>query len=308
MIATSVVGMGGPPERAGTQVGDASRIRGSPPVPSSSPARGPYNGAVFVLELPGGARVAIRQTAHALLAWQVAAHWGNRRTLRPAPRAEALAAVLLHDSGWIAFDTDPGVDGDGRPVTFDRMPVEVHLEIWRRSVTAALAHARLAGLLVARHHLRLASWKESEHPGDPLVAAFREEIQALAARLEAQLGRDPRYAPALAGPWAAANAAVMAACDRLAVAICAGHEPPFELPAVGRDGEEITVRVTAASDGAWRLRPWPLEGRRLTVHVEGVRLPPGPLDRERLRAALAGGEAVRIVRTLLPPGEPARGR
>jgi len=264
---------------------------------------------VFVLELPDGERLAIRQTAHALLAWQVAAHWGNRRTLRPAPRAETLAAVLLHDSGWVAFDADPGVDGDGRPVTFDRMPVEVHLGIWRTSVATALAHSRFAGLLVARHHLRLAAWKAADHPRErELVAAFREEMEALAARLEAQLGRDPRYAPALAGPRAAADAAVMAACDRLAVAICAGHEPPFELPAVGRGGEEVTVRVTAASGGAWRLRPWPLEGRRLTVHVEGVRLPPGPLDRERLRAALAGGEAVRSVRTLLPPGEPARGR
>ena len=59
----------------------------------------------------------IPQSSHAWLAWQLASHWGNRRFVRPAPRAEVLAAVLLHDSGWTEFDTDPGIDSTGGVIT-----------------------------------------------------------------------------------------------------------------------------------------------------------------------------------------------
>ena len=40
-----------------------------------------------------GTTLAIPQVSHAWLAWQAAAHWGNRAIARPAPRPEVLAAV-----------------------------------------------------------------------------------------------------------------------------------------------------------------------------------------------------------------------
>jgi hypothetical protein len=63
--------------------------------------------------------LAISQASHAWLGWQLAEHWGNRRFSRPLPRAEVLAAVMLHDCGWTEFDVSPGIDADGRPRTFD---------------------------------------------------------------------------------------------------------------------------------------------------------------------------------------------
>ena len=78
----------------------------------------------------------IPQTSHAWLAWQVASHWGNRGFARPSPRAETLAAVLLHDGGWSETDDSPGLDSDGRPRSFDRMPPAEHLAIWRASIAA----------------------------------------------------------------------------------------------------------------------------------------------------------------------------
>ena len=64
--------------------------------------------------------VLMPQASHAFAAWQIADHWGNRRFARAAPRAEVLAAVLLHDAGWTEFDRRPSVDPHGRIHTFDR--------------------------------------------------------------------------------------------------------------------------------------------------------------------------------------------
>ena len=54
---------------------------------------------MIVRTLPAGALV-VPHSAHALLAFQLADHWGNRATPYPTPRADVLAAVLLHDAGW----------------------------------------------------------------------------------------------------------------------------------------------------------------------------------------------------------------
>ena len=122
-----------------------------------------YNAPMFLHDTGDPARtIAIPQASHAWLAWQLAEHWGNRRFNRPLPRAEVLAAVMLHDSGWNDFDVAPGIDDDGRPKTFDRMDVETHLEIWRKSVGRAALVSRYAGLLVANHFCRMAEVKTAD--------------------------------------------------------------------------------------------------------------------------------------------------
>ena len=91
----------------------------------------------------------IPQTSHAWLAWQVAGHWGNRGFARPSPRAETLAAVLLHDSGWSEYDEAPELGDDGHIQTFDRMPTARHLAIWRASITRSAQYSRYCRLLGA---------------------------------------------------------------------------------------------------------------------------------------------------------------
>ena len=122
----------------------------------------------------------IPQTSHAWLAWQVAEHWGNRDFARPAPRAETLAAVLLHDCGWTDSDAEPVLDDQGRPQTFNRVPAAEHLAIWRSSVIRCAQTSRYAGLLVAAHFAGMAERKLSD---------LLERDDTAGARLAQSFGR-----------------------------------------------------------------------------------------------------------------------
>ncbi len=266
---------------------------------------------MFLLPDAPGRWIAVAQASHGLLAWQIAAHWGVRPFPRPSPRAETLAAVLLHDAGWTAFDADPGVDGEGRPRTFDRMPAGPHLEIWERSVSLAEAFSRYAGLLVAEHTARLARRKreEARQAGDAgtgrLAEAFLERLETQASRARTALEADPRYAQALATGAHAANGAILAAADALAVLLCAARPGPFTLEVRSRGGETVPVTVQREDPRTLRLRPWPLEGRGLTVHAEGRVIEARPWTAEALREALATAPVQRIAFRLLPTGAPA---
>jgi len=255
--------------------------------------------------------LAIGQASHGLLAWQIARHWGARPFLRPAPAAETLAAVLLHDAGWTAFDADPGVDAGGRPRTFDRMPAGQHLAIWERSVAIAGAFSRYTGLLVAEHTLRLAGRKleEARAAGDggtaALTGAFAARLEAEIERSRNELAADPRYGQALAGRGHAANGSILAACDALAVLLCAAMPGPFTLTPSVRRGEAVPVTVRREDPRTLRLRPWPLEGRGLTIHAEGRRIEVRPYAAEALRTVLAAAPVERVSFRILPPGAPA---
>jgi hypothetical protein len=236
----------------------------------------------------------ITQVSHAWLAWQIAEHWGNRRFVRPAPRAEVLAAVLLHDGGWTEFDADPGIDDDGRPLTFDRMPASEHLDIWRRSVARAAAHSRYAGLLVAAHHSALVERKtavlldRSNTTGARAAQAFRAEMERLQAAWRESLTVDSRYRPYLEGAaWDAASA-LLEACDRIAVYLCAELGSPFTLSAHSPSGEVQEVELSSGDGITWRAQPWPLEGDRVRLHCEGRRV-----GKARFPSAEALQEALR---------------
>jgi hypothetical protein len=256
---------------------------------------------------PSGALL-IPQVSHAWLAWQLADHWGNRRFVRPAPRAETLAAVLLHDSGWTEFDTDPGIDATGRPVTFDRMEVTDHLEIWRRCVGRASSYSRYAAILVATHFSALVE-RKTQHllaHGDTVGAraaqAFRAEMERLQAAWRESLTVDARYQPYLDGPAWQANCMLLEACDRMSVFLCASFERTFRVLAQSSSGEVEEVEFDGTQNAVWRVRPWPLEGDRVRLHCEGRRLAKATFaSDEELREALKRAPTERLTFTLQRP-------
>lgn len=226
----------------------------------------------------GSGAIAISQASHAWMAWQVAAHWGNRSFARPTPQAEVLAAILLHDVGWTDFDLSPGVDDEGRPVTFDRMPAGSHLDIWRASVHRTASFSSYAALLVAEHFGALVETKTADllDRGDTAAGraaqAFRAEMERLQAGWRETLRQDARYEPYLDGePWQV-NAGLLSACDKVSVYLCASLGSPFTLTGRSPDGRSETVRFEHLEGERWRVRPWPLEGSRLRIQVEGRRL------------------------------------
>ncbi len=218
---------------------------------------------------------AIPHASHSWLAWQLASHWGNRRFARPVPRAEVIAAVLLHDGGWAEYDAAPGIDSDGRPVTFDRMAVTEHLDIWRTCVTRTAINSRYSALLVAAHFAELAGRKAAELLGSGdtggarSTQAFRAEMERLQDGWIEELKADARYETALDGPGRCVNAAVLAGCDLVSVMLCASMPFPFPVRAINSDGEIEELTITTVSDRVFKMSPWPFEGTRLKVHCEG---------------------------------------
>ncbi len=219
--------------------------------------------------------LAISQASHAWLAWQLAEHWGNRRFSRPLPRAEVLAAVMLHDSGWAEFDTVPGIDPNGRPRTFDRMPVEVHLGIWRQSVDRTAQHSRYAALLVATHFAEMAEVKTADliGRGDTgaarLAESFRAEMDRLKVSWEEALASDARYQGCLGGPRRQSNADILTLADRVSVFLCGSLASEFEVVAPAASGDFTSVKLTAMDRTHWRVDPWPMEGDRVRLQCEG---------------------------------------
>lgn len=250
--------------------------------------------------------IAIPQASHTWLAWQLAEHWGNRRFSRPRPRAEVLAAVMLHDSGWSDFDRAPGIDRQGRPRTFDRMDVETHLGIWRSSVDRTSLSSRYAALLVAHHFSEMAAVKSADHleRGDTesarLAESFRAEMERRQASWTEALAEDGRYRDFLEGPRRRSNAEILTLADRVSVFFCASLATAFEVAAPTADGAVEKVALTAIDRTNWRVDPWPMKGDRVRLQCEGRLLPTRHFDSaEEFHGVLERAPVERICFTLM---------
>ncbi len=241
--------------------------------------------------------VAIAQSAHAFLAFQIAEHWGNRLTPRPSPRAETLAAVLLHDAGWDGRE-EPRLDPDGRPVAFDTLPEDEHEAVWASAVERAAVRGRYVAYLVSHHVASLAELG-SHHRHAEFVAAQ----QALRARLRDELATDRRYRTALGSETDAVNRAVVRLTDALAVHLARGAQGAMVLAELPRRDGTAPLSLTQVAERTYRLRPWPLVGRRLDVTAEGRLLPASRFaDAAGLRAAWETAPTVRLSWSLLATG------
>ena len=244
--------------------------------------------------------VAILQSAHAFAAFQIAEHWGNRMTPRPAPRPDVLAAVLLHDAGWDGRE-GPRLDADGRPLAFDTVPDAEHEAIWASSVERAGVRGRYVAYLVSHHVASLAAMGAAgEH------AAFLAAQHDVRERLRLEMGADARYRAALAARADEVNRAVVRLADALAVHLARGAERDVVLSDLPRREGSAPLAVRRVAERTYRLHPWPLVGSRLDVTAEG-RLLPGLKfqDQDAARAAWEQAPTERLTWTLLSAGAPA---
>ncbi len=248
----------------------------------------------------------IPQTSHSWLAWQVAEHWGNRGYARPAPRAETLAAILLHDGGWTEYDDAPLLDDDGRPRTFDRLPVDEHLAVWRKSVLRAAQYSRYSGFLVSSHFAAMAERKveslleKDDTSGARLAQSFVAEMGRLTDSWMEDLATDGRYQPFLEGGSREVNIRLLNACDRISVFFCASLPSPFEVRAQSAKGKTETITFDSVDATTWRVDPWPLQGERLNLQCEGRRMATSHFESEEaFRKAVQHARTVRLSFTLL---------
>lgn len=245
--------------------------------------------------------LAIAQSAHAFLAFQLAEQWGTRTVRRPALRAELLAAALLHDAGWDGREEPLRLGPGAVPLAFDTWPVAEHEAVWRASVERAALAGRYVALLVSHHVSHLAAMSQGNHE------SFLSAERARRAELAAELAGDARAAQALASGGDVADAAILRACDALSVLVCRGGAHSAVLPPVpGRRGA-VEIRVEPLAEG-YRLHPWPLRGDRLVIHAEGRMLEAQSFtDESELRMAWQRAPRRRLRVEMLAPSAPARG-
>lgn len=254
----------------------------------------------MILHPWGEGWAAIRQSSHALLAFQLADHWGNRTTPRPAPRAEVLAAVLLHNAGWDGREEEPRRAPSGAPVAFDSLPEGEHEEVWTACVERAATRGRYPAYLVS-HHVSYLATTYSRSPSADFLARESARQAALAASLVAT----PRYSDLFRTSGDRWNRAIVRLTDALAVLLSVGLRGRVTLAGLPQKDGETELEVRQAGERTYRLRPWPLRGRRLTVHAEAVLLPRQSFaSQAELREIWRGAPVVTLSWTLLAAGTP----
>ncbi len=145
--------------------------------------------------------VLIRQTEHARLCGVMAQAWGNERFEPPRPLDAMRNAAAEHDNGWKEWEDTPRLNPQTlRPHSYSDIPVDQHLEIYRRGIERTARRDRYAGLMVSLHGSLLYSRYRSGQPG---AAQFLAEQEA--RRLEA--GPSPMKTPCAGREAQAANTA-----------------------------------------------------------------------------------------------------
>ncbi len=204
--------------------------------------------------------ILITQREHARVSAQLAEAW------RLAPLTVMWQEVVQwtachHDDGWEAWDASPGLDGQGRPISFMEMAIGDRNAIWSDSIERAAEHGPLAAYQVARHFLELTA---VGHSGDePEADEFRREFEPRAA---AWLAMVPEAAAA-----ADVAAGYLQLFDWLSLLLCCGPlQSPANVPLPDRHGD---LTLTPQSEWLLQLDPWRMKGPCRVIEAEAAQIP-----------------------------------
>lgn len=231
----------------------------------------------------GASWTVITQPAHAHLAAQLAAHWGD-----PAPSADVLLGIEQHDVAWTEWDRTPPLHAPaGRAAAFFEAPAEPRLEIWRDIAARLDALNPYAALLVSLHATNIHTrYVPAEHRPQAFLDATRADQDALLAVL-----------PDASREQAERDAELLFAVDALSLSLCFGWDAR-DLPEL--DG--VVIHAAPAGEHAWTLDPWPLTVPVLEAGVHARTLTERFDDEAAMQAALAATPHHRETWRLTPAG------
>jgi hypothetical protein len=221
-----------------------------------------------------GGLLLIKQTDHALLSGAYAAAWGNDTVPAPERRDSILVAAARHDDGWAQWELAPTLTDDGRPVDFIRVPIEEHVDLYRRGIDLVEPEDAYAGLVVSMHGERL--YTRPFYPGmQPRIDHLTDENLRLAqSYVEHERQRQARLIAAdpEAGGRAEEAWRMLQVWDRLSLLVCMepvakarGSMPPIAT----KDGD---VQIEATGDGQQLgLSPYPFSEEPMTFRVAAMR-------------------------------------
>ena len=217
----------------------------------------------------------ISQPAHAWMAGELAAVWGNDTFAHPKPREAVILATRLHDIGWLDWDANPRLDVEGRPVNFLATNLDETIPVWRSGVQQIRMMNPFAAILVSMHAATIYN-RRLERGADP-PERIQEIRQALAEHeliqtsLCKELALLPLYGPACAQEQLGISYRWLRVCDLLSLAVLAKALPEegqiAKVP-VGSGDNFAEISYRYHSPFILEISPWPFASSKLQLPVE----------------------------------------
>ena len=269
----------------------------------------------------------ITQHDHALLAGDLARHYGNIAFAAMLPLDAAVAGVNLHDAGWQDYDREPTLNARGLPLHVFDVPVGVAVRVWGASVDQAIQAGDYAGLLVSLHVLNLSALFlsnaigfRSAEPAGKLSRSDQFEMNKFQHRqveiqetLRARLGfaNDTPRQMGLADRGASPaddqlryNFSVLALLDRVSLSLCCGRNlfPHIDEvhPAPGE--EPISLNLFMRDDTTLVIAPWPFSADEIRLNVPAKRVKSEPWENVTAFQAACAGANVHHIELVLRQG------
>lgn len=222
---------------------------------------------MIVLPKDNGGLILIQQVEHARLAGQIALAWVKPDHIEQALWDRLVDTTIHHDNGWMNHDQQPTLDADGKPNNFKFMPMELHRQIWRKSIDMAIKRDWLVALLIMIYAKRL--YKDYGQHGED-DQEFINELSEAAARLithAQKLGADE-------AKWVEPQMLSMLLSlfifwDGLSFTLLKAL--PWKTDWQYEAGRSM-LHVKENGSGDYDICPWPLKSSKLTVPVSAVQL------------------------------------
>lgn len=244
---------------------------------------------------PADSWILIPQIAHAVLAANLAQHWGQPPVAELEPRDPLLWAVAHHDDGWEHWDAPPRFDAAlGRPRSFTEMALGESFAIWSASIDRAERRGPLEAWLIAGHFCALAERATafSDETRRGKARPFLDRYHALQKRwLESWMAQSPQNKL----ETATRALAQLQMFDALSLWLCCSRATESEQVSTP-GGPAVTVQP--AGGQLVRLEPWPLRMPKLTLSVVAQVIPNSVRDAEQW--AVAPAESLKLRWELAP--------
>jgi hypothetical protein len=239
----------------------------------------------------------ITQNDHAIVARQLAEHFGNSKFERPLPGSPALLAIGLHDAGWPLHDDEPTLNDRMQPLDVFETPRTIALPVWTLSADRAELADPYAGLLVSLHQLSLsihATPPPAQKDGEPFdvqkmhdqfaVNKFQHREVERQEKLRSKVGLSTRvplkHGLAEAGLSEADDQLrfdfrLLQAMDLLSLCVCCAKLPMGETNEVLKTptAAPIKLRVRKDVSGVVSVDPWPFDVKTIELQIPCRRVP-----------------------------------
>ena len=222
---------------------------------------------MIVIPKDNGGLILIQQVEHARLAGRIALAWVKPDAFEQALWDRLVDATVHHDNGWMEHDQQPTLDAQGKPNNFKFMPMELHRQIWRKSIDMAITHDWLAALLVMIYAKRL--YKDYGQHGEH-DQEFINELSETAARLIAHaqdLGGDE--AKLVEPQMLSMLLSMFIFWDGLSLTLLKAL--PWKADWQYEAGRSM-LHVKENGAGDFDICPWPLSSPELSIPVNAVQL------------------------------------